>query len=138
MISTSLVPIRRDLDLLFREDFSPAAHSEFLAATARKIFAAVDAVNEDAMGQPVPSVTYVDGRVSDAFERVRPDGSIVRVYELMPLALQEIGNMLWDFSPVKSGAYQASHRLLADGSGIAEVTEGWLRQHCGEHGLIGV
>lgn len=110
---------------MFARDFSPPAQSELLAEAARKIFATTDAVNEQAMGQIVPFTTFVDGRISEAFERVRRDGAIVRVYDLMPIALQEIGNMLWEFSPVKSGAYQQSHRLLADGSEVAEVAEGW-------------
>lgn len=125
MISGQLQPIRRDLDLMFSRDFSPSAQAQFLAEAAAKIFAVADTVNADAMGQVVPSSTYVDGRETSELQTVRADGSIVRVWHLLPLALVEIGNLIWQHSPVRTGAYQWSHALLADGVEIAVVHEGW-------------
>jgi hypothetical protein len=125
MISTAVVPVRRDLDLMLMRDFGAPALAEVIVAVARTTLAEADAANEAAMGQLVPYTTFIDGQISEALERVRAGGSIVRVYHLLPIALQEIGNLLWEYSPVKSGAYQQSHRLLADGTEIAQVTEGW-------------
>lgn len=125
MISGQLQPIRRDLDLAFNGWVGADARSRMLADAARVIFAQCDAVNAAAMGRPVDSSDFVDGRRSDDLNRVRPDGVIVRVYNVLPAALVEIGNLLWEHSPFLTGRYQRSHRLLADGAEIAVVSEGW-------------
>lgn len=125
MISGQLQPIRRDLDLAFDGWVGADARSRMLADAARVIFAAVDAINAAAMGRPVDARNFVDGTRSDDLNRVRPDGVIVRVYDVLPAALVEIGDLLWVHSPVLTGRYQRSHRLLADGVEIAVVSEGW-------------
>lgn len=125
MISGQLVPIRRDLDIAFKGWVGADARSLMLADAARAIFAQTDAINNAAMGQRVGSSTFVDGRRSDDLYRVRPNGTIVRVYDILPVALHELGNLLWEHSPYLTGRYQRSHRLLADGVEIAVVSEGW-------------
>lgn len=125
MITNQLVPMRRDLDLLFAQDFSPAARSAHLAERAEEAFTATDAYNLAIVGQRLRSATFVDGRETNDLRGVRPDGTLSRVYDLMPVVLTEIGQLLWDHSPVKSGAYQESHRLLADGIEIGQVADGW-------------
>ena len=125
MISGQLVPIRRDLDIAFKSDFSLAARSQHLADVARTAFAAAEAVNFAVTGQRLASATFVDGREGAALESVRPDGTLSRVFDLLPLALTDTGDMLRQYSPVKTGAYQNSHVLLADGAEIAAVTDGW-------------
>jgi hypothetical protein len=62
---------------------------------------------------------------TEQLDRVRADGVIVRVYDALPLVLMQIGALLWQHSPFRSGRYQQSHRLLADGAEIAIVREGW-------------
>src|SRR5436190_319198 len=95
MISTSVVPVRRDLDLLFRQDFSPASQSEFLADAARRIFADADAVNKDATGQTVPSTTYVDGR--GAWSSQAPDGVYHAAAELMGDQFRRLGSLSFGY-----------------------------------------
>jgi hypothetical protein len=125
MIEAKIQPIRRDLDLAIQSWFGPEARAQILAETARDVLREIDAQNDAAAGQHVPSQTFVDGVKTESIERVHAEGVIVRTYDLMPLVLMEIGALLWTHSPVLSGRYQKSHRLLGDGSELAEVTEGW-------------
>jgi hypothetical protein len=125
MIEARIQPIRRDLDVAINSWLGPQARADILMDNAREILAEADAQNASALGQEVPHRTFVDGVPTEALERVRPEGVIVRTYDLMPMVLMQIGQLLWDHSPVKSGKYQQSHRLLADGEEIARVTDGW-------------
>jgi hypothetical protein len=125
MIQARVQPIRRDLDVAIASWLGPEARADMLVQEARIIFAETDAHNAAALGQDLPKETIVDGIRGAAIERVRPDGVIVRTYDVLPIAFMQIGQLLWAHSPVKSGTYQRSHRLLADGEEIAEVREGW-------------
>ncbi|UPJ55406.1 hypothetical protein [Bradyrhizobium sp. 192] len=125
MIQVKIQPIRRELDLAVASWLGPEARAGMLVKTASEILAQTDARNRNALEQDVPHRTVVDGTPSEALERVRADGVIVRTYDVMPILLMEIGRLLWIHSPVKTGAYQQSHRLLADGNEIAAVTDGW-------------
>lgn len=125
MIQGQIQPLRRELDLAIDAWLGPAARAGMLVKTAVEILAQTDARNRSALEQDVPHRTVVDGVATEAIERVHPDGVIVRTYDVMPILLMEIGRLLWIHSPVKTGAYQQSHRLLADGNEIAAVTEGW-------------
>lgn len=125
MISGQLVPIRRDLDLMYRRDFSPAARSAHLADTAAKAFAAADLLNLAITGMRLRSATFVDGREIVDLAGIKPDGIATRVYDLLPIAITDLGALLREYSPVKSGLYRDSHVLLADGVEYAKITEGW-------------
>lgn len=125
MIDAKVQPIRQDLDVAIASWLGPEARADILAENARAILTDVDARNADALGQAVTHHTFVDGAATEAIERVRPDGVIVRTYDVMPILLMQIGALLWTHSPFRTGAYQHSHRLLADGDEIAEVTDGW-------------
>lgn len=118
-----------EVDFAIESWTGPQAVSNLLAQAAREILGEVDARNMLALGHAITFRTLVDGAVSEAIERVRPDGVIDRVYDVMPLVLMQLGEMLWQHSPVKTGRYRASHRLLADGEEIAEVTAGWSLPH---------
>lgn len=125
MITAKLDPIARDLRVALDDWLGPDARAQALADQARAVLAETDARNAAALGQDVAHETFVDGVKTEALDRVRADGVIVRVYDAMPLVLMQIGALLWQHSPVKSGRYQQSHRLLADGDEIARVREGW-------------
>ncbi|MCK1402027.1 hypothetical protein IVB45_17510 [Bradyrhizobium sp. 4] len=125
MIEAKVQPIRRELDVAIASWLGPEARADVLVENAREILSETDARNRDALGQDVPHRTIVDGLPTEALERVRADGVIVRTYDVIPILLMEIGRLLWIHSPVKSGDYRRSHRLLADGDEIAEVREGW-------------
>lgn len=125
MIQGTIQPIRRELDLAIDSWLGPEARADVLVATARVILSAIDARNRNALERDVPHRTVVDGLPTEAIERVHADGLIVRTYDVMPILLMEVGRLLWIHSPVKTGAYQQSHRLLADGNEFAAVTDGW-------------
>jgi Bacteriophage related domain of unknown function len=63
-----------------------------------------------------PFTATVDGVAGASEDNVRPNGEIVYEFTLLPDIFQWIDQMLISHSPVKSGRYQASHVLLADGS----------------------
>src|SRR5262245_50466974 len=121
MIDARIQPIGKELEVAIASWLGPDARAGALVEEAREIFTETDAVNAAALGQVVPFRTIVDGVLSAALERVKPDGVIVRSYDLLPIMFMQIGQLLWDHSPVKTGAYQRSHRLLADGEQIAQV-----------------
>lgn len=125
MITAKIQPLRRDLDVAIKSWLGPEARADQLARSAKAILAETDERNAAALGQRVPHTTFVDGVRSEAIDHVRADGAIVRTYDVTPLALMQIGSMLWKHSPFRTGRYQKSHRLLADGAEIAMVREGW-------------
>ena len=125
MITVRNDPIGRDLELALDAWLGPDARSDLLVEVARDVFTETEARNLAVLGQAVSFVTTVDGIVTAALDRVRPDGVITRSYDVMPILLMEIGDLLWRHSPVKTGRYQRSHRLMADSAEIAEVREGW-------------
>jgi hypothetical protein len=125
MITAKLDPIARDLRVALDEWTGPRARAEALAERAGAILAETDARNAAALGRLPDFDTFVDGLKTEQLDRVRADGVIVRVYDAMPLVLMQIGTLLWDHSPYRSGFYREHHYLLADGIEIAVVREGW-------------
>jgi hypothetical protein len=99
----------------------PAAQARLLADAAADILKQTDAINEAALGGKPVSVTTVDGSQNDDISRVRPNGTIDRTYDVMPAVLKQIGDWLWQHSPVRTGRYRRSHQLVAGGSVVAEV-----------------
>lgn len=57
----------------------------------------------------------VDGVRGAREEQVRPDGTIVYVYPRLDEIVQAAMDLLFDLSPVLSGAYRTGHRLFVDG-----------------------
>jgi hypothetical protein len=114
-------PISRDIQAIIREELSPAAKSRVLARFARETINEASDVNRRTLGQVPPYQTFVDGRRSDALERVRPDGVIVAEFDLISHLLGFVSEQLWIHSPVRTGRYQKSHRIFADGGLVGEV-----------------
>lgn len=125
MITIRIKPIRQELSIAFNRVLGPDARAAVLAQQARRILSEADQRNAAALGQAPEHRTFVDGAATEAIERVRAEGVVVRTYDVIGVALIEIGNMLWTHSPVRSGHYQRSHVLLADGDEIAIVRSGW-------------
>lgn len=124
MITAKIEPVGRDLAAQLK---AMRASSEAFAAGAGKILAQADAANRAALGRDVPHVTLVDGVATEQLDRVRAGGVIARSYDLLQVVLTGIGRALFTHSPVLTGRYQHSHRLLVDGAVIAEVTSAdWI------------
>jgi hypothetical protein len=115
VVRTKIDPIDRDIALMLDEELSPAAQSAALAQYAREQFAEAAAVNTAALGHAPEHETFVDGARTEQLDRVRPDGAIVFEFELLDEMFGWIDLQLITHSPVKSGRYQRSHVLLADG-----------------------
>lgn len=123
MIESTVQPFGKDATL--QAWLGAPVRAAILADAAKEILAQTDEENSAALGDAVAHRTLVDGSVTEAIERVRAEGTIVRSYDLLPAVLIQIGEWLWQHSPVRSGRYQRSHQLLADGSPVVEVTDGW-------------
>jgi hypothetical protein len=114
-------PLSRDIQAIIRADLSPAARSRVLAQFAQETIVEVSETNRQALGKVPPYATFVDGRRSPALHRVRPDGVIVAEFDLISHLLEFVSEQLWMHSPVRTGRYQRSHRIFADGALVGEV-----------------
>jgi hypothetical protein len=134
VISTRLDPIDRDIDLIVSSELSPKAQSERIAAYAREQLADAQNTNRGALGYLPPHRTYVDARANAPLESVRPNGGIILFeFELVETMLSVIAEMLRRGSPVRSGLYQSSHALFADGT---EVEAGSRPPDASEYAFI--
>jgi hypothetical protein len=109
-------PIDRQVKLIIDQFLSPSARSEQIATLAGKALAEADQVNAAALGYVPRKLTTVDGVADAPLDTVNPDtGEIIRIYDLLTEVFRWIDQMLTEHSPVKSGRYEKSHRLFADG-----------------------
>jgi hypothetical protein len=95
---------------------SPKKRSAMLASFAREQIAKVKIENELAISRTIrkPRVT-VDGRPGAALGSVKPDGTIVALFNAETNSVRWILRELMDISPQLTGAYKRSHTLFADG-----------------------
>lgn len=107
-------PINRDIQL-FLDDLSPRQRSMRFAEMAAEQIADANKINARALGTVPPYTTSVDGTAGAPLSSVKPDGVIFTEWELLLDVLAYIATNLIRFSPVKTGRYQKSHVLLADG-----------------------
>ena len=126
MLSISIDGSDDDLASLISESFGPEAVSTAIAEAARGALAEAEAINTAALGRAVPYETLVDGRESADLDKVRPDGSIVGIFDLTTEILTWIEQQLISHSPVRTGRYQKSHRIFVDGAemAIADIAPG--------------
>lgn len=115
MLTMSVQPIDRDLQIVINDNLSPAAQSAILADAAREARDDAIETNREALDREVPYVTTVDGVVGASEDRVQPQGEINYRFELMQGAFAWIRDQLMQHSPVKTGRYEHSHILLVDG-----------------------
>jgi hypothetical protein len=103
--------------LVFVDDvLSPQAQSQAIADVAQQTLREAETQNAQALGHRTEHKTFVDGRPNAPLESVRPDGGvIVFEFQLVDDTLAWIADQLVTHSPRRSGAFAASHILLADG-----------------------
>lgn len=111
-------PIDRDIGVLINDLLSPKAQSARLAQVAAEELARGQAQNRSVLGYTPQHETFVDRRQDAPLESVRPDGTIIFEFKLIESTLSDIAEMLILASPVRSGRYQASHALFADGTEV--------------------
>lgn len=115
-------PINVNYDLVLSKLLSPETQSRMFAEFAAKVIEDGKAQNARVLGRVPPYTVSVDGRLGAPLQSVKPGGVVFVEYELVFEALQWIGDMLRQFSPVKSGRYQSSHVMIADGNVVPEGT----------------
>lgn len=115
MISTRIESMDKDIQVFINENLSPAAQRVALAGFALEALAEAQNVNKAALGYVPRHDTYVDGRKGASVSSVQLNGVIVFDFALAFDVLKWIDALLIVMSPVKSGAYQKSHKLFLDG-----------------------
>lgn len=75
--------------------------------------------------EPRPSrfVRTVDGVRGAPEEKVRPDGTIVYVYPRLEEVVLAAMDLLFDLSPVLSGAYRMGHTLFVNGASAPSLVD---------------
>lgn len=132
-IKTRLEPLDRDIQLLINEELGPAGRSSALSAFAKQQLGVAQQQNARALGSVPPHETFVDGARGRPEESVKPDGVIVYEFRLIEDALEAIGAMLVRASPVRTGRFQGSHVLFADG---VEVDPGKIPLGASEYAFV--
>lgn len=122
-LTTRVQPIDRDVQLMLAQDLSPEGQSAAFAAIAQEMIGEGDEANRLILGRVPPRKTYVDGVQGASLDRVKPGGVIVAEWELVSDILFAIAQELRQVSPVRTGKYQASHTLFADGIEVPVGTE---------------
>lgn len=115
MTATIVEPIDQDIQVVIDRSFSPAFNSSILAAEARGAIAAAEAQDQALLSYDPDHVTFVDGSVSEDLDRVKPDGTIECVFNIVEDIFAWIEEQLVEHSPVLTGRYEGSHLFLADG-----------------------
>lgn len=118
MLEGSIDSIDLDISAIIDDSFSPAAMSAAIADSAREALAEGEKTNSDALGFVPTHTTAVDGLAGASEDSVRPDGTIVYTFNLLPDVFSWIADMLRQFAPVLSGRFKDSFELYADGSVI--------------------
>lgn len=117
-LRTRVEPLDRDVRLIIDQALSPAGQSRQFAELAKTFLDEADNINRQVLGRIPNYHTFVDGQENGALASVKPNGVIVREYDLVIDLLIFIAAELRAVSPVRSGKYQRSHTLFADGTEI--------------------
>jgi len=117
-LSVRITPVRRDLDVMFKQGIGDKAQSAILAKFALEKIEEAKTQNKQALGVVPPYKIYVDGRQGAPLESVKPNGTIRVEFQLVNEALAWIFEQLQKHSPVLTGRYANSHELFADGAQV--------------------
>ena len=126
-IKVRIDPIDREVNLIIDELLSPAGRSKQFANGAAVFLAEADDINRQALGRVPKSKTYVDGHQGAPLIAVRPDGIIIREYDMLFDVVLFVADWLRRNSPINRkpdkrpghpGFYQRSHTLFADGKEV--------------------
>jgi len=89
-----------------------------VAEFARAAFAEIDSVNRSALGHTAPVRILVDGRDAPIEAVNVRHGVIEFEWQTLDDPLTWIWQTLKDHSPIRSGRYRDSHKLMADGNDV--------------------
>ncbi|OYD80941.1 hypothetical protein [Azospirillum brasilense] len=91
---------------------------QMLVQAAHEAHAEAAAINARALGHPVDSVTIVDGRRGAPVESVKAGGVVVHLFAVHQAAVEFTADTLARHSPIDTGTYADSHRLLINGEQV--------------------
>ena len=117
-VSARFRPLAQTLTVAPGAMLSPQDQSKAFARFVRADVARIDAENDAAAGVDLPYFTYVDGRLSDDLDAVRPDGVIVALWDMQVDIVGTVLQMIRDASPVKTGKFRDSQVIYADGIAV--------------------
>lgn len=121
-VTIKLEPLARDVQVLIG-DLQGDAASEVFAAFAEEEIDEAKEINASVLGRVPPYQVFVDGKQGAPLESVQPDGIIIAEFELVSDVLIWISEQLTKYSPVKTGRYQRSHELFADGKLVSTIDQ---------------
>lgn len=112
--------ISRDIEAIVRDDLSPAAQSKAFARLARMQRDEAIVHNEAVLGREVTYETAVNGRLGASEDTVTLPGVISYEFEVGTNIVAEVVALLKQHAPVRSGRYQKSISVFADGIEVDE------------------
>ncbi len=114
-----VAPIDREVVISLTKGLAPADQSRELARFARQSLKEAQDINRASIGRVPEHTTIVDGRRGASEDSVKPNGVVTYEFHLLDDLFAWIGQKLMEASPVKTGLYQDSHVLFADGVEVA-------------------
>lgn len=123
-VITKVEPLDEDIRIVISDLLSPEAQSAAFADFATQALADAEATDAQALGYTPTHTTFVDGGETDDLSSVRPNGTIVFVFDIVLDVLTWLDEQLQLHSPVGSGRdphpglYKKSHVLYADGTEV--------------------
>lgn len=121
-VTIRLEPLAKDVQVLIG-DLEGDEASQLFADFAEEEIDEAKEINASVLGRVPPYTVYVDGKQGAPLDSVLPNGVIIAEFELVSDVLIWISEQLTKFSPVKSGRYQRSHELFADGTLVAAIDQ---------------
>ena len=132
-ISTKLDPFDLTRDVLVAAGLTPQGQAKIFQQAAREELANGQQRNRSAIGYVPPHSTTVDQSRGASIEIAKANSTIVFEFELIETALSFIGELLIRHAPVRSGRFQRSFVLFADG---VEVEPGKVPAGAEEYAFI--
>ncbi len=105
-------------DVMVAAGLTPQGQAKAFQQAAREIIASTDQRNARALGHVPPKTVTVDQSRGASIESAKADSVVFVEYELVETALGFIGDLLVRHSPVRSGRFQKSWILFADGVAV--------------------
>lgn len=121
-LKTRLEPFDLTRDVLVASGLTAVGQAKIFQQAAREELAKGQDRNRGALGYVPPHSTTVDQSRGASIETAKADSTIVFEFQLIETALAQIGELLVRHSPVRSGRFQQSFILFADGVAVEPGT----------------
>ena len=102
--------------------------AEMMVAAANEAFNQAMLQNKSVLGKAPPFKQFVDGALGAPLSSVRPGGIILFTFDvggaILEEAVEATASLLAHMSPVRSGLYSRSHRVLVNGAEFSKGSSG--------------